>query len=159
MLCLVYRDMNCTIIRNNLSNSELKRLISEHDRIIMLGHGTEDGLIGFNKFIINSSLVYLLRDKKELVCIWCNADKFVEKYGLKGLYSGMIISEMVEAEYCNVPCEFKHVDKSNDYFADALTACVAKGYSLDVFHDIYYDWNDEDNPIMEYNRVRMYYKK
>ena len=52
MLCLVDRDMNCTIIRNNLPNSELKRLITEHDRIIMLGHGTEDGLIGFDKFII-----------------------------------------------------------------------------------------------------------
>ena len=159
MLCLVYRDMNCTVIRNNLPNGTLKKLIQEHDRVIMMGHGTPTGLIGFGKYVIDSSLVYLLREKKELVCVWCNADEFVKKYELKGLYSGMIISEKDEADYCMVECTYKDVDKSNDYFSEALTECVAKGYSLDVFHDKYYDWDNEENPVMEYNRQRMYFKK
>ena len=40
-----------------------KDAIKSNDRIVMLGHGTEQGLIGFQRFIIDSSLVYLLREK------------------------------------------------------------------------------------------------
>lgn len=158
MLCAVYQDMNCTIVRNQVSKSELKRLISSHDRIIMMGHGTALGLFGFGGYVINSDLVYLLREKKETVYIWCNADEFVKKYDLKGLYSGMIISEKEEAEYCNVECSYKDVNMSNNYFSDALTECVAKNYSLAIFHDNYID-EDGDNPVMVYNRERMFYKK
>lgn len=159
MLCVVYKDMNCTIVRNHISTSALKRLIYEHDRVIMMGHGTESGLIGHHGgLIINSSLVYLLIEKKETVYIWCNADKFVEKYELKGLYSGMIISEKEEAEYCGVECSYKDVNVSNNYFSEALTECIGKGYSLPIFHNNYYD-DDDENPVMEYNRERMYFKK
>lgn len=156
MLCIVYRDMNCTVVRNNLPNAELKRLLKDHDRVIMMGHGTAYGLIGFGKLLIDSSLVYLLREKKELVCIWCNADEFVNKYELKGLYSGMIISEKEEAEYCGVECEYQDVHESNHYFSDALTECIKYKYSLDVFHHNYIE--DDYNPVMEYNRQRMYFK-
>jgi hypothetical protein len=68
-------------------------LISEHDIIVLMGHGTErrtaDG--DFN-FIVDSGLVYLLREKIN-IGIWCNADQFLKKYDLKGLPTGMIISD------------------------------------------------------------------
>ena len=95
-LSLIYEDKDWTVITDNISKSALKRQIKAHDRIVMLGHGMETGLIGFNRLVIDSNLVYLLREK-HCVCIWCNADKFVLKYGLKGFYTGMIISEVQEA--------------------------------------------------------------
>jgi hypothetical protein len=53
-----------------------------------------EGLIGFGDAF--NDYVYLLRDKIG-VYIWCNANVFVEKYGLKGFYTGMIISEYEES--------------------------------------------------------------
>ena len=73
-MCYLFYSHDC--INTNTSKSFLKQQIILHDRIIMLGHGTEEGLIGFNRFFINSSLVYLLREKI-CVCIWCNADGII----------------------------------------------------------------------------------
>ena len=84
-----------TIINNcDIPKSILIDRIKEHDRIIMMGHGTPGGLLNpVGGYIIDSSFVYLLREKKEFVHIWCNADSFVNKYDLKGFTTGMIISE------------------------------------------------------------------
>ena len=56
------------IVREYVSNSRLRGLIGTHSRIIMLGHGTSNGLIGLNRFIIDSKFVYLLRNK-QCVCV------------------------------------------------------------------------------------------
>ena len=124
----IYIDKDWTVVDWNPSKCGLKNLIKEHDRIIMLGHGTEDGLLGYNRFVINSELVYLLREKL-CVCIWCNADKFVEKYSLKGFYTGMIISEHEEAIMFCVNTTNTEIYNSNTLFAKAITA---KEFSLAV---------------------------
>lgn len=67
----IYLDKNWTVINTNTSKKFLKEQILTHDRIVMLGHGTEKGLLGYDRYIIDSTLVYLLREK-ECVCIWCN---------------------------------------------------------------------------------------
>jgi len=109
VLCEIYRDRAWTIIRDpETSMNEIKRQIRLHDRIIMLGHGTPQGLLAshqegekytqFYRFIINSDLEYELRNK-ETLSIWCNSDAFFRKLGLKGLHTGMIISEVQEEMY------------------------------------------------------------
>lgn len=90
----IYSDKNWTIIRDNVSKKVLKESIKSHDRIVMLGHGTEGGLFGHkNRFIINPSM-WSIFCVISSVCVWCNADVFFEKYNLKGFYTGMIISEL-----------------------------------------------------------------
>lgn len=126
-LSVIYANKDWTVITETTSRRGLKEAIKTHDRIIMMGHGTEDGLIGFNQkgFIINSSMVYALREK-ECICIWCNADQFVRRYGLKGFHTGMIISEYEEALYCCVSCVLEEIEASNKMFAD----CVSKVIDL-----------------------------
>ena len=123
-LSVVYSDINCTLIRNNLSHAELKKSIKDHDRIIFLGHGTEYGLIGFGKILIGSELVYLLREKKNNIYIWCNADKFVKKYELNGFVTGMIISEYEEAIDYNIHCNYENIEVSNEIFAFCLKESI-----------------------------------
>lgn len=115
----IYSDKGWTVINSNVSKKILKEQIKAHDRIVMLGHGSNKGLFGFNRLVIDSNLVYLLREKK-CVCIWCNADEFVNKYELKGFYTGMIISEYEEAIECNVPTTIDCVNQSNKDFAFAI---------------------------------------
>ena len=152
-----------TIIRGEQTKDEVNQLIAEHERIIMLGHGSPGGLFSVGKFngngsyIIDEHTVPLLRGK-ECIFIWCNADRFVEANNLKGLYSGMFISEVGEANYCGLPGTPQDiVDESNNYFAKELGSVSER--SLDeMYHHIKYTYGmlTESNAVAEYNNNRLY---
>jgi len=79
----------------------------------MLGHGTPFGLLAggiqkmkgdlegrsyfsrFHHYIVDDTLADALQGK-DTFSIWCNSDKFFKVHGLKGLHTGMIISEVGE---------------------------------------------------------------
>jgi hypothetical protein len=151
-LSTIYSDKDWTVINTNTSKKFLKEQIKLHDRIIMLGHGTPCGLLGFNRFVIDSTLVYLLREK-DCVCIWCNADLFVEKYKLKGFYTGMIISEFEEAMYFTVRTDDDDIDFSNSLFANAIKESIDNVDMLSNVKRIY----DGVSPVITYNKKNLYY--
>jgi hypothetical protein len=151
-----------TIIRGRMTRYEVEEQIKLHDRIMMMGHGSPKGLFAVGKFysvgyIIDELTVPLLQDK-ECIFIWCNADKFVEAHNLKGLYSGMFISEVGEAHYCGLPGTSQDVvTESNDYFAKELGSVSEK--SLDeMYQYIKYTYSilAESNAVAEYNYDRLY---
>lgn len=151
----IYADKNWTIINDNPSHSKLKTLIKEHDRIIMLGHGSQDGLYGFDRFVIDSTLVYLLREK-ECVCIWCYAHQFVEKYGLKGFHTDMFISELDEAFLMGVDCfSPSEINESNIKFAEIVNQYIDEANCLELIKNDY----EPINEVVKYNRDRLYYSK
>jgi len=161
-LSVVYRDIeDATIIRDPYSSSKyIKDNIKSHDRIIMLGHGTHNGLIamtGLFQFrnLIDSKLVYLLREK-ECISIWCNADKFLNKYGLNGFHTGMIVSEFDEAEmFIFGEYTLDQIDSSNKLFAEALKRAIDSETPLDVMNSIYIG----DDPIVEFNKQNIFHTK
>ena len=159
---------DATIIHGGVSKATIKQLITEHDRIMMMGHGSPSGLFScakfggdndYSGFIIDSTMVEKL-SSKECIFIWCNADQFVNKHNLKGLYSGMFISEVSEATYCGLPgTEQDQVDASNHYFSQLLGEVIN-----DPLQDAYdhvmtnYELLVEDNPVALYNYNRLYLK-
>jgi hypothetical protein len=157
-----FPDFNdVTIIRSG-SKHEVDEQIEQHDRIMMMGHGSPQGLFAVGQFgiqgmIIGHSTVPLLQNK-ECIFIWCNADKFVETYNLKGLYSGMFISEVGEANYCGLPGTPQDtVTESNDFFAIELGSVSER--SLDEMYEyIRYSYGmlAESNAVAEYNHNRLY---
>jgi hypothetical protein len=164
---------NATIVTGGVSKEDVKQMIIEHDQVMMMGHGSPMGLFSlglFNEpnivypqrvsyaYVIDSTMVSLLEQKDNNVFIWCNADQFVNRHKLKGLYSGMFISEVSEATYCGLPgTEQDQVDASNHYFAQLLGE-VAN----DPLKDAYFHLMDnyalltEDNPVALYNYNRLY---
>jgi hypothetical protein len=149
----IYSDKEWTVINTNTSKKLLNEQIKTHDRIVMLGHGTEKGLLGFNKFVIDSTWVYLLREKI-CVCIWCNADVFVNKYGLKGFYTGMIISEYEEAIMCCVPTNSHWIAESNTDFALAIKNSIDEENMLEKAKLLY----EGNSTVVEFNRNNLYYE-
>lgn len=124
----IYRDKGYTIItERDVNRDYIRESINDHDRIIMLGHGSTDGLFGGNplgtRYKIDSSLAPLLRTK-DTVCIWCNANVFVEKYKLPGFYTGMMISELGEAIYCGVTATQEEIDYSNKLFSRSVREAI-----------------------------------
>ncbi len=149
----IYFDKDWTVFRSNLSKKHLVEAIKEHERIIMLGHGTEYGLIGWGRLVIDSSWVWLLREK-QIVAIWCNADVFVQKYDLNGLYTGMIISEHEEAAmFALLPYTMKDIKDSNELFAVAMKEAIQ---SPAMVESALVKYVGSDNPIINFNRQNIH---
>jgi len=162
----IYKSIegNITVLSGGYSKDIVRELINQSDRVIMLGHGSPMGLFAVGQFkdcsngmIIDESMVKVLSNKPNNIYVWCNADKFVNRFPLKGLYSGMFISEYSEAAYCNTVANPGDVERSNDLFS----AIVGKNIMLEVknLRDMakvnYYLPN---NKVAEYNNQRLYSK-
>ena len=137
-LCPIYQTIqDKTVLRNGFTKDEIKEQIKEYDRIIMLGHGSPDGLFAVgqfktdNSYIIDSSSTDILAEKEENVYIWCHANKFVEKFDLKGFYTGMFVSEFLEVVYCQLPLvEDDVINESNNGFSSIVSKYVNDSKSV-----------------------------
>ena len=153
-----------TVITGGITKNELLKMMEEYDRIMMMGHGSPGGLFGVGQFpnsgayIIDQIAVSMLKTKKNNVFIWCNADQFVDRYGLSGFYSGMFISEVVEATYCGLPgTKQEMVDESNYGFVNITSKHINE--ETDVLYENVtkeYGILAENNPVALYNYNRLY---
>ena len=155
-LKLIYKDIDCTVINERVSNKILKESIKSHDRIIMLGHGTEKGLFNSDyNTIIDGSYVYLLREK-ECVCVWCNADVFFEKHKLKGFYTGMIISDYYEANMFCVNATNDEIEYSNRIFAEIVAKHLSTDYKK-MADNVKAEYSSDTNGVIQFNHKNIYY--
>jgi len=155
-----------TVVTGGVFKDEIIDLILQHDRVIMLGHGTPSGLLAVGRFpgdpppwnIIDYSMVPYLR-RTENIFIWCHANKFVERHNLRGLYSGMFISEVGEAEYCEVEATQNQVDISNYLFSYLLGSQLLIDPDLrGAYQNVgsQYSILAESNKVVEYNSERWF---
>jgi len=154
----IYADKDWTVINDPVyPNAHLKVAINEHDRIIMLGHGTNFGLlggVGANvRMMISSQHVYLLRNKI-CVCVWCNANEFVKRYALSGFHTGMIVSELDEAAMYSLP--YKGIDESNKLFASSLKTALRKVEASEIWEAMRVSYDMADNAIVDFNRTNLF---
>ena len=164
-LDIVYAPIeNKTVITGGVSKAEVQQLIREHDRVMMMGHGSPGGLFNVGRFIncgayiIDQQMVPLLKEKDNSVFIWCNADKFVDIFGLKGFYSGMFISEVGEATYCGLPGMSQEVvDESNYGFCNIIAKYINDDKEL-IHENVKKEYGliAEENPVALYNNNRLY---
>lgn len=149
---------NKTVITGGWSIVEVRTLISMHDRIIMMGHGSPNGLFGINfnrTYVVDKDTVDLF-EGKECIFIWCHADQFVKKHNLKGFHSGMFVSEVGEALMYNLRGDEKLVNESNSTFAHMLGMSINKPMK-ELYESIKkdYGWMAERNEIAKYNHERL----
>jgi hypothetical protein len=153
-----------TIVTGGISKAEVTKLMREHRRIMMMGHGSPGGLFAVGQFhncgayVIDQDMISVLRTKEDNVYIWCNADKFVDAFDLKGFYSGMFISEVGEATYCGLPGMSQDiVDESNYGFCNIIGKYINEG-TEDIHTKVKEEYGviAENNPVATYNFNRLY---
>jgi hypothetical protein len=164
-LCPIYQTIkDKTVLRKGFTKEEVAEQILIHDRIIMLGHGSSDGLFAVgqfktdNSYIIDRSLTDILAEKNENIYIWCHANQFVEKYNLKGFYTGMFVSEILEALYCELPLvEQQLVDESNDGFSKIVSNYINDSKSV-IYKKVLKEYQliANKNLIAAYNIERVF---
>ena len=160
---------NVTLVTGGLNQGEILQAIQTHDQVMMMGHGSPSGLFSIGQFplrdqyggyVVSSDLVEALSQKDNNIFIWCNADQFVERHGLKGFYSGMFVSETSEAFYCGVKTfDQVSVTESNDTFARLLGECLQATRAPEEIHSQIkeqYGVLAGTNLIAEYNHSRLY---
>lgn len=81
-------------------------IAQETDLLVMCGHGTPEGLINPNfvdreRYLIDRHNKNLIKADR-IVGIWCHAKQFAERYGLRGFFSSMFISNLSEAYYNHI---------------------------------------------------------
>lgn len=155
----IYYNKSWTVVNDpKIKREELIEEIEGHDRIFMMGHGSPQGLFGGDGMLIDQNLVPLLKQKITMF-IWCHADKFVNKYSLKGFYTGMFVSEEEEALYCNIPGSTdEQIEYSNTLFAETVNRFIDVDNILGNVKALYNN-KEDGNIIIEYNRSRLYFNK
>ena len=163
-LSLLYsqrEDLKAHITEKN-TNMEVIRAVRSDNSIMMLGHGNRYGLFSisrkdgtYNRHLINSDHVQFLRGKP-CIGIWCHADKFADDYKLHGLFSGMIISELKEAEEEKVTTTREELDREMVKFATRLRDCLQQ-YDLKEIPARMRELDDTRSPLNLFNYNNLYY--
>jgi len=152
---LVYKNHpEFTVCRDNgISKKDLYKLIEEHDRIIMMGHGLPQGLINSdrNDFLVDSSF-YDLLETKDTCSIWCYSYDFFKERNLKGFHTGMIISEVAEEKFVLGKAYLNEQEmlKNFELFSKCLGECIE--YSAEDMQKYMLDNYIGSDPITEFNR-------
>lgn len=155
-----------TVVTGDYSKKELFEAILNHDRIMMMGHGSPSGLFGINRFkmvsafVIDQRTVHLLKQKENSVFVWCHANEFVDRHNLNGFYSGMFVSEVTEARYCGISSATQEeVTLSNDTFAKLLGENINNDSKTihKIMKEAYGKLADTSN-VASYNQQRLYFR-
>lgn len=162
-LKIIYENhLNDWTILNDFvgTKEDLRKIISEHDRIIMMGHGTPYGLLNtgsflgdFDWYIIDGTFAEILRSK-ETVSIWCHSNKFFESLYIDGFHTGMIISETSEEKYTlnHIPLDKAELLANMKCFASIIRDCIDledNPYGMKDYILNRYNWDDE---VTQFNR-------
>lgn len=138
--------------------------MAKQPRCLLMGHGSPNGLLSVGQFeahsayIIDENSVPYLALRDDNVFIWCHADAFIKKHALKGFYTGMFISEEMEAyTYGFENATIEQIEESNAIFSKSFS----NNYSSNV-HQMHkgikqdYGKVAKQNPIAKYNWERLY---
>lgn len=160
----VYKDLpDKTVITGGITKPELRKEILRHDRTILCGHGSTQGLLSVGQFpssglyIIDDTMVSSLRNKINSLYIWCNADVFVRRQGLTGFYTAMFLSQMSECLYFGVVCSEADIIQSNQTFAETVSRHINEPpivFYKNVLME--YEWLAQTNPVARYNHSRLF---
>ena len=164
VLSLLYEqreDVVC-IITETSTNGAVQRAIRSAGTVMMLGHGNEYGLFStpgrdgrYNRFLITDRHVQFLREKT-CIGIWCHADMFARRYGLHGLFSGMIISELQEAADYGIEATKEEIDAVMGKWTRRLKDCIER-HGLEATPALMKELDDEKSPLSRFNYNRLVY--
>ena len=156
------REDFCLRLDEHSSNAAIIGAVKNTDSVMMLGHGNHFGLFSipdkkgqYRRHLVDSRHVQFLR-RKPCIGIWCYANEFAKQYGLQGLFSSMIISELHEAEENNIPATKEEIDTEMEKFVARLKFCI-ETYGL---HDVparMLELDDIHSPLTEFNYNNLYY--
>lgn len=169
MLRALYEGLDAKVVDDYRPTKNIAHLLyhtSQQERIMLLGHGCDKGLLCrkdetddvFQHLIVfHPHAYYLRRHNGNIVAVWCHADEFARKEGLHGLFTGMIISELSEAQANDVQTTQEELDRENVKLAQRLRMLLDEGIPLCDIPERMLALEDVHSPLTTFNYRRFYY--
>lgn len=160
---------DAVVIKDNLSKREMNHVLHhtpKTERIMLLGHGCYKGLYWreddskteFDAIVVGHPHNYHLRNHgSNIVAVFCHADKFAENERLHGLFTGMIISEMSEAEAEGIETTEEEIERENQKFVIRLRSLLDEEVPLHEIPQRMLALDDVRSPLTTFNYQRIYY--
>ena len=160
MLSLLYEGLEgVTLFDSWLQRDEICAALAaapKEEPVLLLGHGCPRGLFDMRYgLVITDADAELLRDRPNLVGIWCFASDYAFAHKLKGFFSGMFISEEPEAWVNGVDAEADEIDGKTWDFARRFGDMLRAGESLaDIARELS-DARHRDSDLTRFNYSRL----
>lgn len=141
-----------------LNYEKIVKEVSVADRVLLLGHGTPWGLLGWKSLFLNYKFIDQLENKADnVIYIWCHASDYVNKMQLSGFATGMFISEVGEAFHYSIRASQKEIDFSNNLFASLCQYLIDNNIPTSEWNDYLqknYTIGDssKEDPVIKYNK-------
>lgn len=160
MLALLYEGIEGVTLFDSWEQREeiLKAIAAapKEEPILLLGHGCPSGLYDMRYgLIITNADAALLKDRPNLVGIWCYASDYAYVHGLKGFFSGMFISEEPEAWVNGVEADAEEVDEKVWDFSERFGALMHEGRPLAEIAAELMDPRHRDSELTRFNYDRL----
>jgi hypothetical protein len=158
---LAYRGIEATVVTRQVERRQLRRQIERHDQVMLLGHGSAHGLFSVgmcpdSQFVIDADLVDQLSERDNTIGIWCYASTFARDYRLKGVFTGMFVSEMLEAELFGLQATDTEIQESAYLFSNVVGRFAnCRPHILKAAIDREYGRLARLNPVARYNHSRI----
>ena len=160
MLALIYEEIEgVTFFDSWKQRKEILSAIAKapkEEPILLLGHGSPSGLLDMRYgFVITDSDAEILRDRPNLVGIWCYASSYAYKHNLKGFFSGMFISEEPEAWANDVEADSEEIDEKAWDFAGRFGSLLRGGKPLSEIAAELMNPRHRDSELTRFNYERL----
>ena len=160
MLSLIYEDVkDVTLFNSWKQRDEILKAIEaapKEEPVLLLGHGCPNGLFDMRYgLVIKDADAEILKDRPNLVGIWCYASSYAHKHGLKGFFSGMFISEEPEARVNDVEAKAEEIEEKAWDFAGRFGDMLREGKSLAVIASELMDPVHRDSELTRFNYERL----
>jgi hypothetical protein len=134
-LTRVYDGLDYTVCNApDVSNQELQELMAQHHRIVVMGHGSQQGLfhpVRMVPHLISAEHAHLFHDK-ETVFLWCYASDFAKQHHIRALCTGMFVSDQAEAMWTGIGAGAFAIQQSNTFFAEAMRTVLQADQLPDI---------------------------
>lgn len=164
----LYQSCSDVTVLTQADSAEAVRKAVHHlpagERLMLLGHGSDSGLFSrsveggeFDRIIFGHKHAYYLRGRRNVVGVWCNANLFAQKENLHGLFTGMIVSELSEAQEYNIATTQEELDRENILFAERLAGLLEDGMEHWKVPDAMKELDTAQTPLTRFNYNNLFY--
>lgn len=160
MLAAIYEGIEgVKLFDSYLQREEILKAIAaapKDEPILLLGHGCPSGLYDMRYgLVIRNADAELLKDRPNLVGIWCYASDYAYNHSLKGFFSGMFISEEPEAWVNGVEAEEAVINEKAWDFARRFGDMLRAGKPLGEIAAELMDPKHRDSELTRFNYDRL----
>ena len=160
MLAAIYEGIEgVKLFDSYMDRKEILKAIAaapKDEPILLLGHGCPLGLYDMRYgLVIGYNDAEMLKDRPNLVGIWCYASDYAYDHSLKGFFSGMFISEEPEALVNGVEAEEAVINEKAWDFARRFGDMLRAGKPLGEIAAELMDPKYRDSELTRFNYDRL----